>query len=123
MYLSKIKYLLDHNIDEIDTELYFVEEQYDTSGQLVKTVELIPNGSRIKVMNSTKLQYLDALAQYKLATNIKDEMEAFLKGLNELIPDNLLSIFDENELEVSKIVYFHIVWDIFLCFFVIPLCC
>ena len=28
-------------------------------------------------------------------------MEHFLKGLNELIPDNLLSIFDENELEVS----------------------
>jgi hypothetical protein len=27
-------------------------------------------------------------------------MEHFLKGLNELIPDNLLSIFDENELAV-----------------------
>jgi apoptosis-resistant E3 ubiquitin protein ligase 1 len=35
-----------------------------------------------------------------LANNVKEEMEAFLKGLNELIPDNLLSIFDENELEV-----------------------
>lgn len=101
MYLSKIKYLLENNIDEIETELYFVEEQYDTSGQLIKTVELIPNGSKIKVLNCTKLQYLDALAQYKLATSIKEEMEAFLKGLNELIPDNLLSIFDENELEVS----------------------
>ncbi|XP_057672258.1 apoptosis-resistant E3 ubiquitin protein ligase 1 isoform X1 [Diorhabda carinulata] len=100
LYLSKIKYLLDHNIDEIDTELYFVEEQYDSNGQLVKTVELVPNGSKIKVVNSTKQHYLDALAQYRLATNIKDEMEAFLRGLNELIPDNLLSIFDENELEL-----------------------
>lgn len=103
LYLSKIKYLLENNIDEIETELFFVEEQYDSSGQLIKTVELIPNGSKMRVLNCTKLQYLDALAQYKLATSIKDEMEAFLKGLNELIPDNLLSIFDENELEVSRI--------------------
>ncbi|XP_049826095.1 apoptosis-resistant E3 ubiquitin protein ligase 1 isoform X3 [Aethina tumida] len=100
LYLSKIKYLLENDIDHIDTELYFVEEEYDSSGQLVKNVELIPNGSKIRVRDATKLQYLDALAQYKLATSIKDEMEAFLKGLNELIPDNLLSIFDENELEL-----------------------
>lgn len=101
LYLSKVKYLLENNIDDIDTELYFVEEQYDNSGQLVKVIELIPNGSKIKVRDSTKLQYLDSLAQYKLATTIKEELDAFLKGLNELIPDNLLSIFDENELEVS----------------------
>lgn len=101
LYLSKIKYLLENDIDQIDTELFFVEEQYDSSGQLLKTVELIPNGCKIRVRNATKLQYLDALAQYRLATSIKDEIEAFLKGLNELIPDNLLSIFDENELEVS----------------------
>lgn len=101
LYLTKIKYLLENDIDHIDTEIYFVEELYDSSGQLIRTVELIPNGSKIRVRDVTKLQYLDALAQYRLATCIKDELEAFLKGLNELIPDNLLSIFDENELEVS----------------------
>ena len=62
---------------------------------------MIPNGTKIPVTDSNKLRYLDCLAQYKLATNIRDEVEAFLKGLNELIPDQLLSIFDENELEVS----------------------
>lgn len=90
-------------MDEIDTELHFVEEQYDNSGQLIKTIELIPNGSKIRVRDATKLQYLDNLAQFRLATTIKDELDAFLKGLNELIPDNLLSIFDENELEVSEL--------------------
>lgn len=101
LYLSKVKYLLENDIDRIETELFFVEEQYDTSGQLIRTIELIPNGAKARVSDLSKLQYLDALAQYRLATSIKDEMEAFLKGLNELIPDNLLSIFDENELEVS----------------------
>ena len=68
----------------------------------LQVVELIPNGSKVAVTNSNKLRYLDALAQYKLANNIKEEVESFLKGLNELIPDNLLSIFDENELEVDE---------------------
>lgn len=100
LYLSKVKYLLENNIDEIDTELHFIEEQYDTSGQLIKTVELIPNGLKIRVRDASKHQYLDALAQFRLATSVRSELEAFLKGLNELIPDNLLSIFDENELEL-----------------------
>lgn len=65
--------------------------------------ELIPGGSKIRVTNDTKLRYLDALAQHRLASSIRNEVDHFLRGLNELIPDNLLGIFDENELEVRKI--------------------
>ncbi|XP_052123862.1 apoptosis-resistant E3 ubiquitin protein ligase 1 isoform X1 [Frankliniella occidentalis] len=98
LYLSKIKYILENDVEEMD--LYFIEEEYDRAGQLVEVVELIPNGSKIRVQESTKQQYLDALAQYRLATSVRDEVEAFLKGLTDLVPDNLLSIFDENELEL-----------------------
>lgn len=65
-----------------------------------QVVELVQGGAKLRVRNNTKHQYLDVLAQYRLANSQRDEMEHFLKGLNELIPDNLLSIFDENELEV-----------------------
>ena len=65
-------------------------------------MELIPGGNKVRVTNDTKLRYLDALAQYRLANSIRSEVEYFLKGLNEFIPDNLLGIFDENELEVKK---------------------
>ncbi len=68
-------------------------------------MDLVPGGSKLPVTERNKLRYLDALAQYKLASCVKDEIEAFLKGLNELIPDNLLSIFDENELEVSSTIF------------------
>lgn len=47
------------------------------------------------------MQYLDALAQQRLCNNVREEVDSFLKGLNGIIPDNLLSIFDENELEVG----------------------
>ncbi|KAI1295618.1 Apoptosis-resistant E3 ubiquitin protein ligase 1 [Halotydeus destructor] len=98
LYVSKIKYLIDNDVEGMD--LFFTEEEYDSNGQLSRLVELIPNGSKIPVTNSNKLQYLDALAQHRLANSVKDEVEHFLKGLNDLIPDNLLAIFDENELEL-----------------------
>jgi apoptosis-resistant E3 ubiquitin protein ligase 1 len=120
LYLSKIKYILDTDLDNTESlELFFVEEVYDTHGQLAKTIELIPNGSKVRVTNATKnqvsfvfscllsncfnycfFQYLDALAQQRLCNNVRDEIDSFLKGLNGIIPDNLLSIFDENELEL-----------------------
>ncbi|XP_053677079.1 apoptosis-resistant E3 ubiquitin protein ligase 1 isoform X1 [Anopheles nili] len=101
LYLSKIKYILETDLDTSDNlELYFVEEMYDQSGQLQKTVELIPNGAKVRVTNATKNQYLDALAQQRLCNNVREEVDSFLKGLNGIIPDNLLSIFDENELEL-----------------------
>lgn len=34
LYLSKVKYILDHDVEEM--ELYFVEEEYDKFGQLMK---------------------------------------------------------------------------------------
>ncbi|XP_023163866.1 apoptosis-resistant E3 ubiquitin protein ligase 1 isoform X4 [Drosophila hydei] len=101
LYLSKIKYILDTDLDGTDTlELYFVEDVYDNSGQLIKSIELIPNGAKTRVTNASKNQYLDALAQQRLCNSVKDEVDSFLKGLNAIIPDNLLSIFDENELEL-----------------------
>lgn len=50
--------------------------------------------------NNNRLQYLDAIAQFRLSARVRNEVDAFLAGLNEIIPDNLLCIFDENELEV-----------------------
>lgn len=67
----------------------------------MQTVDLVQNGSKINVTDDNKMYYLNCLAQYKLVTGVKEEVESFLKGLNAIIPDNLLSIFDENELEVN----------------------
>ncbi|CAH1264223.1 AREL1 [Branchiostoma lanceolatum] len=46
-----------------------------------KTVELVPGGVHVQVTNDNKLQYLDSLAQYRLAATVKEELEHFLKGL------------------------------------------
>ena len=99
LYVSKIKFILDNDVTNLD--LNFTEEEYDSrTGTLCQTFDLIPNGSQIRVTEDNKLRYLDALAQYRLSSRVKDQIDAFIRGLNDLIPDHLLSIFDENELEL-----------------------
>lgn len=97
LYVSKVKYILENSVQDMD--LVFAEEEYE-AGRLVRVVELVPGGAKVKVTDSNKRHYLDCLAQHRLANTVREEMTAFLRGLNELIPDTLLSIFDENELEL-----------------------
>ena len=39
--------------------------------------------------------------KWRFSDRVKDQMEAFMKGFNELVPQTSLKIFDANELEVS----------------------
>ncbi|KAM8921191.1 apoptosis-resistant E3 ubiquitin protein ligase 1 [Pelodytes ibericus] len=97
-FQSKVLYLLSNDVS--DTDLVFAEEKYGRGGQLEKVIELIPGGSQVLVTNENKIYYLNLLAQHRLCNQVREEVEHFLKGLNELVPDNLLGIFDENELEL-----------------------
>lgn len=45
-------------------------------------VELISGGAQIAVTNENKMHYLNLLAQYRLASQVREEVEHFLKGKN-----------------------------------------
>ncbi|KAF7251593.1 Apoptosis-resistant E3 ubiquitin protein ligase 1 [Varanus komodoensis] len=96
-YKSKVCFILNNDVSEM--ELVFAEEKYSKLGQLEKVVELVTGGAQMPVTNENKIFYLNLLAQYRLANQVREEVDHFLKGLNELVPENLLAIFDENELE------------------------
>eukprot|EP00794_Sanderia_malayensis_P020096 gene20096-22066_t len=97
-FKTKVNYILKNDVE--DLELTFTEDVYDDNQVFVKTVDLKPNGSQIPVTNENKMKYLQHVAEYRLVNRVKDEIAAFLKGLNSLVPDKLLSLFDENELEL-----------------------
>jgi hypothetical protein len=40
------------------------------------------------------------MAQHRLTMSIRSQIDSFLEGLQELVPQRILSIFDENELEL-----------------------
>ncbi|XP_067031936.1 apoptosis-resistant E3 ubiquitin protein ligase 1-like isoform X2 [Acropora muricata] len=98
LYRRKIKCIVE--TDPEDLALVFAEEEYDRQGRLEKSVDLKPGGRHIPVTESNKMEYLDLLAQYRLSSSCKQQIDAFAKGLNELVPENLLSVFDEYELEL-----------------------
>ena len=98
LYASKIKYI-EHN-DVTDLGLTFSQEEYDAEGRLIGTLDFIRGGSRIIVTNDNKLAYLNALAKYRLVDRVKEQVGAFLSGFRQLVPEHLLSILDEDELDM-----------------------
>ena len=97
LWRNKIQYLLKNEDIEFLDLTFTQDEQKD--GQIV-TVDLISGGSRIPVTNTNKKSYIVALSNYLLATRIKSQLAAFQEGLHTLVPDNLLSLWDESELEL-----------------------
>ena len=52
------------------------------------------------VAEDNKHDYIELMTQYRLHDSIKEQLNSFLEGFHELIPKSLISIFDENELEL-----------------------
>ncbi len=61
---------------------------------------MIENGRNIPVTNENKNEYIEKLAFFKLYKCIQKQIDAFLEGFYELIPKDLISIFNHKELEL-----------------------
>jgi E3 ubiquitin-protein ligase HUWE1 len=57
-------------------------------------------GKKILVNNENKYEYVEKLTYFKLYKNIQEQIDAFLDGFYELIPKELVSIFNFKELEL-----------------------
>ncbi|KAK7980336.1 hypothetical protein PG989_012793 [Apiospora arundinis] len=96
-YYKSLVWMLENDITDIITESFAVED--DEFG--VKTVEdLIKNGRDIPVTEENKNDYVRLVVEHKLLKSVKDQMEHFLKGFHEIIPAELIAIFNEQELEL-----------------------
>ncbi len=54
------------------------------SSNMVVFVQVVPlkeNGAELDVTEENKMEYLDLLAQHRLARSVKEEIDAFLKGI------------------------------------------
>ena len=72
------------------------DEQFDQKVE----VELKPGGKDIDVTNENKSEYIELLTDWRINKRTFDQMEAFNRGLSEVIPRHLLQIFDDRELEL-----------------------
>uniref|UniRef100_A0A7S2UH98 HECT-type E3 ubiquitin transferase n=1 Tax=Attheya septentrionalis TaxID=420275 RepID=A0A7S2UH98_9STRA len=63
-------------------------------------IELIPNGANIEVTNSNKQRYIGLMAKYHVCDKVKQQSQAFTRGLWEVIDRSWLQLFNEPELQV-----------------------
>lgn len=103
-YFKNLKWMLENDISDVldltfsidaDEEKLILYERTE-----VTDYELIPGGRNIKVTEENKHKYVDLVAEHRLTTAIRPQITAFLDGFNELIVGDLISVFNDKELEL-----------------------
>ncbi|KAG9448576.1 hypothetical protein H6P81_008541 [Aristolochia fimbriata] len=103
-YYKNLKWMLENDVSDIpdltfsmdaDEEKHILYEKNE-----VTDYELIPGGRNIRVTEETKHEYVDLVADHILTNAIRPQINSFLEGFNELVPRDLISIFNDKELEL-----------------------
>lgn len=96
-YFKSLMWMLENDITDIIVETFSVD--IDDYGEQ-KITDLIPNGRNIEVTEENKKNYVKAIVEYRLQTSVQEQMDNFLIGFHEMIPKEVVAIFDEQELEL-----------------------
>ncbi|KAF5382743.1 hypothetical protein D9615_002877 [Tricholomella constricta] len=90
-------WMLENDITDVLDETFSITEE--RFGEIV-TVELKPGGEDMPVTEENKKDYVDSVVAYRISKRVKEQFDSFMEGLLELIPPDLLGVFDERELEL-----------------------
>ncbi len=94
---NSLQWMLDNDItDVLDLTFSTDEERF---GERV-TLDLIENGRNIPVTNENKKEYVEKISEWRIVKRVDEQFQAFQAGFNELIPQELVNVFDERELEL-----------------------
>lgn len=96
MYKS-LCWMLENDITDILYETFSVEE--DRFGEKV-VIDLKPNGRNIEVTNENKREFVELKTEWIISKPVEGQFRSFTEGFNELIPQELVQVFDERELEL-----------------------
>lgn len=96
-FYRSLQWTIDNDIDGILDLTFSAEEE--RFGELV-TVDLKPGGKDIEVTNDNKKEYVELITEWKIQKCVEEQFKAFMDGFNELIPEDLVNVFDERELEL-----------------------
>ncbi|XP_041839819.1 E3 ubiquitin-protein ligase NEDD4a isoform X2 [Melanotaenia boesemani] len=95
-YFNSLNWILENDPKDLDLRFTIDEELFGQTRQH----ELKPNGAEIVITNENKKEYIDLVMQWRFVNRVQKQMTAFKEGFFELIPQDLIKIFDENELEL-----------------------
>ncbi|ROJ29158.1 E3 ubiquitin-protein ligase NEDD4 [Anabarilius grahami] len=95
-YFNSLRWILENDPTDLDLRFAIDEELFGQTHQH----ELKPEGAEIVVNDTNKKEYIHLVMQWRFVDRIQRQMTAFKEGFYELIPQDLIKIFDENELEL-----------------------
>ncbi|CCE82424.1 Piso0_002150 [Millerozyma farinosa CBS 7064] len=96
-FYRSLKWICDNDITDV-LDLTFTAED-DRFGEIVE-VDLKPDGRDIEVTEENKHEYVELISDWKIVKRVEEQFKAFMDGFNELIPQELVNVFDERELEL-----------------------
>jgi E3 ubiquitin-protein ligase NEDD4 len=92
-----LQWMLDNSIVDVFHETFSIE--FDQFGTKV-TEELKPGGTEIVVTDENKPEYVQLYVKWRIQKRVEQQFKAFLSGVHDLVPPDLISVFDEKELEL-----------------------
>jgi ubiquitin-protein ligase E3 C len=95
---NNLMFLKTYDGDAADLCLSFTITNDDFGG--TREIPLIPNGGNVDVTNENKQRYIGLVAKYYVVDRVKEQSEAFTRGLWEVIDPLWLKLFNEPELQV-----------------------
>lgn len=96
-YYKSLLWMLENDITDIITETFSIEAE-DYGEQ--KVIDLKPGGRDIPVTEENKSEYVRLVVEYRLINSIQEQLDHFLEGFHDIIPKDVIAIFDEQELEL-----------------------
>jgi E3 ubiquitin-protein ligase HUWE1 len=124
-YFKSLQQILRFPLDDLGLDLYFCAESSEFGK--VEIVDLVPNGRNIPLTDENKLDYVRLVTHHRMTNSIRKQIDAFLEGcvwsrverrrscstlegfvtytsamlrFHHLVPPELISIFNEHELEL-----------------------
>lgn len=95
-YYSSLCWLLENDPAPLDMTFSIDTDEFGVT----KVVPLKENGASIPVTLENRREFVQLAAEYRLYSSIKDQIESLLSGFYEIIPKDLISIFNEQEVEL-----------------------
>ena len=113
-YHKNLTWTLENDITDVLDQTFSVDDE--KFGE-TETVDLKPGGRDIQVTNENKKEYVELVltnpvriislmrcyrlvTEWKIQKRVEEQFNAFITGFNELIPADLVGVFDERELEL-----------------------
>uniref|UniRef100_K3X484 HECT-type E3 ubiquitin transferase n=1 Tax=Globisporangium ultimum (strain ATCC 200006 / CBS 805.95 / DAOM BR144) TaxID=431595 RepID=K3X484_GLOUD len=97
-YTMLLALLVDDGAEERGLK-FCIEEKLKGDETSTHVIDLIPDGRNIDVDDHNKDEYVNRVFRYVLFESVSSQLYMFLKGVYEMVPQELLILFDPEEFD------------------------